>query len=361
MRAANRVRRYGILPLALLGLSVIACRPGADAEAAEDSVLERVVNVETITVEPESFRDQITVTGTVRADRDVVVASEEAGVIREVYVERGRRVSAGQPIAKIDDELIQAQHDQAQAQAALARETYERRKRLWEEDSIGSELAYLQARYGAETAEANARALATRLERTTVRAPIGGVLDERLVEVGSTVAPGSPVARVIDTNPLTVEMGVPERYVGEIENGTTARVSADNATVDGRVNFVGTALDEESRTFTVEVVIPRGATVLKPGMVVRVDLSRGELQDAILVPRDAVLRAESGYIVYVVVAENGSTVAEARTVITGVGEDGRVVIEDGLESGDRVIVVGQQQVTAGDRVNAVNTGTGGAK
>ena len=151
-------------------------------------------NVEVVTVALENFEDQLGITGSVEAERDVTVAAEESGVIRELYVDKGQRVRAGQAIAKIDDRVLRAQYDQAMSEAALARETWDRQKRLWEEDRIGSEMNYLRSRYGAETAEANARVIAARLERTVVRAPITGVLDSRLVEIGSMVAPGAPVA-----------------------------------------------------------------------------------------------------------------------------------------------------------------------
>jgi RND family efflux transporter MFP subunit len=302
----------------------------------------------------------ITVTGSVQADRDVVVASEESGVIREVFLDRGARLEAGQPIARIDDELLRAQHDQAESEAKLARETWERQRRLWEEDSIGSELAYLRSKYGAETADASARVLAARLERTVVRAPISGVLDDRYVEVGSTVAPGVRVARVIDVDPLSVVAGVAERYAGEIGPRSTAVVSFDSGLeLAGRIKYVSTALDDQSRTFAVEVVISNREGVLKPGMVARVRLSRGEQQEAILVPREAVLRAESGYIVFVVASSDGQTRARARPVVLGPGDGSRVVIKEGLAPGERVIVVGQQQVTAGDRIEVEATVGGG--
>jgi RND family efflux transporter MFP subunit len=361
-------RAWWLVSVAWLGLVSAGCRPaGADAEASTTAqgaaAQERVVNVEAMEVQPEPFRDMITVTGSVEADRDVQVTSEESGVIREVFVDRGARVSEGQAIARIDDELLRAQHDQAEAEAKLARETWERQRRLWEEDSIGSELAYLRSKYGAETAEASARALAARLERTVVRAPIGGILDDRYVEVGTTVAPGARVARVIDVDPLSVIAGVSEQYAGEIGLTSAAIVAFDNGTeLNGRVKYVSMAIDDQNRTFAVEVVIPNRAGRFKPGMVARVRLSRGEPGDAILVPREAVLRAESGYIVYVVSEADGVQRAEARPVVMGSGDGPRVVVREGLAPGERVIVVGQQQVTSGDRIEVESaTGAGGGE
>jgi membrane fusion protein (multidrug efflux system) len=120
-------------------------------------------------------------------------------------------------------------------------------------------------------------------------------------------------------------------------------------------------VDAQTRTFPVEIAIPGAAAVLKPGVVARLRIERRQLGQALLLPREAVLRGEDGYLVYVVVHEGGRALAESRAVTTGPGADGRVVIESGLGAGDEVIVVGQQQVTAGDVVQVVPRASGGSQ
>jgi membrane fusion protein, multidrug efflux system len=337
---------------------VMGCGGGNEVQptpGAPEST-QRVVNVEVLQVALEPFEDQLGITGSVEAERDVTVAAEESGVIRQLFVDKGRVVRAGQAIARIDDRVLRAQYEQATAEATLARETFDRQRRLWEEERIGSEMNYLRARYGAETAEANARVLAARLERTVVRAPISGMLDARTVEVGSMVSSGSPVARIIDIDTLKVTGGVPERYAGEIRQGSAALVTFDNLAgreFAARTTFVGASVNEQNRTFPVEVAIPNAGGTIKPGMVAKVRLARGAMREAILVPREAVLRAETGYIVFIVREEAGRQISEPRPVLTGSGAGNRVVIESGLEPGDRIVVVGQNQVANGDIVQIV--------
>jgi membrane fusion protein, multidrug efflux system len=357
----NDVNRYiGRAVLAAAVVTSAACG-GNETEAtpasAANGAAPRIINVQVATVAGEEFAEFINVTGAVHANRDVVVSAEEAGVVREVIVDRGRAVAQGQPIARLDDRLLRAQYDQARSEAALARETWERQRRLWEDEQIGSELAYLRARYAAETAAAQERVLATRLERTLVRAPIAGVLDDRFVEVGASVSPGSPVARIVDIGTVKVTAGVPERYAADIRSGGDAVVTFEH--LAGRqfratTRYVGSALNEQNRTFPIEVQLRNEAGVLKPGMVAKVQVGRRTLADALLVPREAVLRSEHGYFVYVVVEEGGRLVAEQRDVQTGAIAGGRVVIDAGVRPGDRVIVVGQQQVAGGDVVRIVD-------
>jgi membrane fusion protein, multidrug efflux system len=349
-----------IAPLAVV-LAACGSNAGGVVPPAGEAEPTRVVNVEIMTLAEEQFEDQVGITGVVEAEQNVTVAAEESGVVRALYVAKGQRVRAGQPIAKIDDSVLRAQYDQARSEASLARETFERQKRLWEDEQIGSEMNYLRAKYGAETADASARVLAARLERTIVRAPITGVLDDRFVEVGTMVAPGASVARLINADTLKVSGGVPERYAGEIRQGSAATVIFDNLRdqqFTGRTRFVGLSVNEQNRTFAVEVAIPNTGGTLKPGMFARVRLARGGQAEALLVPREAVLRVEAGYIVYTVHEQDGRTTVQATPVVPGPGAGNRVVIESGLQAGDRIVVVGQQQLAHGDVVRLVTRGGG---
>ena len=363
----RRVVGGAVAVVTLLALWVTACggdaQAGASGEEATAEGASRVINVEVLTVEPASFTEVIRLTGTVQANQDVVVSAEESGVIRRLFVEKGRAVSAGQPLAKIDDGILRSQVEQARARAALATETWERRQRLWEEDGVGSELAYLEARYAAEEARANLRTLERRLERTTVRAPISGILDDRMVEVGTMVSPGTPVGRILDLTPAKVRGGVPERYATDVEPGSEATARFDalgGQTYTGEVSFVGAAVDRANRTFPVELLIPNPGRAVKPEMVADVSLVRRVLDDALVVPQEALVRTEDGFQVFVVVERGDDLVAEARAVTVGPSQRNRAVVEAGLAAGDRIVVVGQNQVATGDRVRIVRGDEEGA-
>jgi RND family efflux transporter MFP subunit len=344
-------------------LALPACGGEAeDAEAAtevargtEAAEFVRAVNVEVEAARAGPFTEFVTVTGVVEANRDVVVAAEEAGVIRQVYQERGAQVRSGQALAKIDDRVLSAQADQARAAADLARTTYERRKVLWEVENIGSEIAYLEARSNAEQAAANLANLEQRLARTVVRAPFAGFLEERMVELGSTVSPGTSVARIVDTSPVKVVGAVPERFAADVATGreVVIRFEAIGVEEPGTVSFVGSAVDNRSRTFPIEVRVDNRDGRFKPEMSANIRLPLRNFAEAIVVPRDALIRDEGGFVVYVAVPDGDGWTAEVRPVETGAAEGGRVVIEAGLESGDRVIVLGQHRVSDGDRLNVV--------
>jgi membrane fusion protein (multidrug efflux system) len=343
----------------------------AENESAAEDVYVKVVNVEVRTLEPVDFTAYIRLTGAVEAYQDVVVSSQESGVIERIIVDRGSRVRAGQPIARIDDEIIAAQVDEARASASLARERYERQRQLWEEEEIGSEIAFLQTKYEAQSADARLAFLEAKYARHTIKSPIAGVLDDRYVDLGEIVAPGVPVARVLTIDRLKVVAGVPERFGPYVSQGGSAVLNFDvlpGQSIDGTIAHVGAAVDPQNRTFPIEILLDNPEGRLKPQMVANVRVATERLQDVIVVPQDVVLRTEDGYAVFVVVDGSyavfvvvegpGGTLAEARAVGLGPSFENEVVVATGLAVGDRLIVTGHQMVDAGDRVREVSEGGG---
>jgi RND family efflux transporter MFP subunit len=359
---SNAVRKATLfLALFLTSLLVLACGGGARADgASEDEGYTRVLNVEVQRVQVTPFTETIRVTGTVQADQDVVISAEESGVIREILVDKGRWVSQGQAIFRMGDELLKAQVEQARALANLARETWDRRKRLYEEDQVGSELAYLEAKYANEQAAANLNLLEERLARTVIRAPINGILDSREIEVGSMVAPGTPVARIVDMNPVKITGGVPERYAPDVRTGTAASVTFDvmpDDRFEGSISYVGAVVNPRNRTFPVEFRLPNPGGLIKPEMVANVEMTRRTLDEAMVIPQEALVRVEDGYVVFTVEPENGVDLVRSNPVELGPSQQNEVVVLSGIEPGDRLIVVGQQTVAAGDRVTVVGEGS----
>ncbi len=365
-RERNDMRRnvmmWGALGTLTLALGVAACGTsevdGADGDALAEQFV-RVVNVEVRPLEREIFVEEIRLTSIALANQDVLVAAEESGVIREIYVDRGQAVLEAQPIAKIDDRLLAAQVAQARAAADLAAQTWERRRRLWEDDRVGSEIAYLEARFQAEQSAAALTGLEERLARTVIRAPFAGVLDERRVDIGAMVSPGTPVARLVDLDPIKVVSGVPERYAADISLGDEAVVQfevLDGGPFTARIRYVGATVDPGNRTFPIEVALSNPRGLIKPQMVANMAVTRRTVEGAIVVPQDALVRVEGGYVVYVAVERNGESFAEVRDVVLGPTRRNLVVVEDGVAQGERLIVVGHKSVENGDRIRIVAEG-----
>lgn len=345
----------------VLTLAVSGCGDTVEAGAGreEDTSFQRVINVEVLPLLAVDFEQRIQLIGTVQANRDVTISAEEVGVIREILTNDGSSVTEGQPLLRIDDSILRAQFAEAEARARLAEETWERRRRLFEEDRVGSELAYLEAQYQADQAAAVLRTLNERLARTVIRAPIDGILERLEVELGTMVSPGVPVARIVQINPVKVTGGVPERYAADVKTGSRALVSFDVLAGEeyaGRIGYVGATVNPRNRTFAAELVLPNPSFVIKPEMVANIQILQRTIPSTIVIPQEALVRVEEGFVAFVVgVGEAGEEVAEVRSVAIGPAQRDEVVVEEGLAPGDRLIVVGQTLVADRDRVEVVRT------
>ena len=343
-------------------LSMLAACGMAQADGTEDATASeqfvRVINVEVSAIEPETFVEEIRLTSVAMASQDVMIEAEESGRILELYADRGDRVQRGAAIVKIDDAILRAQVDQSRAAAELAAQTWDRRKRLFEQDQVGSEIAYLEARAMAEQTAATLVSLEERLSRTVVRAPFSGILDERHVDVGTMVGPGKTVGRIVDLDPIKVFAGVPERYARDVSVGAEALLRFEaigDEIYTSSIRYVGATINPRSRTFPIEVELSNADGAIKPEMVSNMSITRQQVEEAIVVPQDALVRVEDGYVVYVVVERGGVKVAEVRNVELGPTRRNLVVVEDGLSVGEDLVIVGQKSVADGDRVNLVGT------
>ncbi len=329
--------------------------PRSDAGSVGQAEV-RVINVEVLEVGLGDFTDFVKVMGQTEALYDVVVSAEETGAVREVAVPKGSYVNAGDTIIRLDNSALLALMDETQASSSLAREQFERQRQLWEEDSLGSEIAYLQAKYQADIAAARVLQLETRLEGTRIYAPVSGIFDEQFVELGEMATVGSPVVRIVSASRVKVAAGVPERYAPFVRVGNEARVSFEilpGRVFTGQINYVGVSVNESNRTFPIEVLMDNPGGVIKPHMVADIQVTRQNLTDVVTVPQEVVIRTATGYKVFVVEERNGRAFSRAQPVVLGDSYDNRVVIVEGLEAGDVLVTLGAQLVDDGSRINIV--------
>ena len=340
----------------LLGLLVLAgaptllagCSDGQASEDASEGRAQPTTRVETLVLAPTSFTDVIEVTGTIEALDDATLSAQTDGPVT-MLLDLGARVEAGEPIATIDAEEAEAAVEQAEAQFALAQDRFERQQPLYR-DSIISALEFEQVRSERNQARAGLQQAETRLANAILDAPFAGTVEERFLEVGEQAAPGTQIARLVNTRRVKVTAGVPERYANDIEVGTPVQLDLRRYGAGVRtaeVTFVGSTIDPESRTFTVEATLDNEERTLKPEMSVPLRVTRTVLEDAIVLPRTAILRDEAGTQVYVVDRSDTTAVAQNREVALGPETGGHVVADSGLAAGDEVIVVGQNDVSSG--------------
>ncbi len=342
--------------LIALAIATTACgRTEADGGDADEPYV-KVVNVEVETLHPVTFSATVRITGEAEPETDITVSAEEAGVLEAFVARKGSRVRRGQAIARIDDDVLAAQVDEARAGAEIAASRHEAQRRLWEDEGIGSEIVFLQSKADAESAMARHAQLQARLDRTIVRSPVAGTFDAELVDAGEIVQPGTPIARIVDASQLRITGGVPERFAPQVSAGGDASISFDilpGQVFEGQIDFVGTAVDRQSRTFPIEIVMDNPNGAIKPYMIANVRVLLRRVHDAIVVSREVLIRTEAGFQALIVESEDGNDIAVPRALVLGASDENSVVVTSGLATGDRLVVRGQQLADPGDRVRIV--------
>ena len=331
--------------------------PAAAAAPAASSAGARVVNAEVTPVAPSTFVQYIRVVGEVEALHDVTVSVQESGTVAAFLADKGERVVRGQPVTRISAELLGAQVEEAQALAEVAAERYERQRRLWQQQRIGTEIALLELKAQAASSAARLKVLETRLARTVVASPITGIFDEQYVEAGELVAPGTRLLRVLATDQVKVVAGIPERYALAVKPGAAALITFDvleGREFRGSIQFVGTSVDPRSRTIPIEVVLDNAEYLIRPRMVANVQVERVRQEQVIVVPQDLVQRTENGFQVFIAERRNDTVTARARAVELGSSYANQVVVTAGLAAGERLITAGHRQVDDGSVIQVVN-------
>lgn len=347
-----------ILPtILLLTFALASCEEG-ETNNNTDGNGARLMPVETVIVEPDSFDDFIRTTGTVEALEDAMISSETSGRVLSIK-DRGERVRKGEAIARIDDRLIQAQYESAKTAYELAEDTFNRFEAL-HADSIISTQDFNSARAQRDQARAQLNQAEKQLQDTNIEAPFDGRIEERFIQPGELINPGQPVVRLVNTDRVRIVSGIPERYSGEIKEGSPVELNFRTLNGENRksiITYAGNVLDPETRTYAIEIELGNSAQLIKPEMVADLIVERRTLQDVIVIPRTAVLRDEDGQSVFVAVEENGRKFARVVDVNTGPASGVLIQISRGLSGGDEVVVSGVRNLSAGDELNILNTET----
>jgi membrane fusion protein (multidrug efflux system) len=341
----------------LSALGLVGCQKGdaANPEAAAAPAF-KVINVEVTRIVPGPFVEYIRLTGVAQAEHDIEIAAEEPGRVVKVFVDKGAVVRAGQRLFQIDDRLLRTQIATAEAESAFAADAFERQGAVWN-NKIGTELSYLERKNAAAVTAANLEGLRTRLENTLIRAPIDGTLAARYIDAGEMVAIGTPMGRLLSENNIQVDVGVPERYAADIHLGGEVLVTFDvlpEIEFDGEIHFVGSAVDPKNRTFPIEIELENPDRVIKPEMIANTRVVRHRYEMAMVVPQQAIRYTENGFVAYVAVETENGTLAEERLVEVGPSYADHVIVEKGLDPGDRLITRGQLGVADGSHLEIVS-------
>ncbi|MCJ7467989.1 MAG: efflux RND transporter periplasmic adaptor subunit [Maribacter sp.] len=335
-----------------------------DSTIATKTGEEKLPLVTTITITPREFNHFLELQGDVKTKQNVLVYPEMSGTLKKVYVNKGQRVTKGQLLATIDDGGMASQLEQLKTQAELAKTTFERQKRLWEQ-KIGSEIQYLQAKTQFEASENVVKQAQSQLGKSTIRAPFAGIIDDVIKDQGTVVSPGasSEVFRLVNLSDMYIQVDVPETYLGQITKGKEALVYfpvlGDSVTT--QIRETGNFIMPGNRSFSVEIAVPNKDGKIKPNLSAKVNLNDYTNKDAILIPQSIISEnAEGEQYVFVAQAPNSDNEAIVKKTVITTGKTQRANVEvlSGLTQGEHVIQEGARSVKDGQKVKILNQDLG---
>lgn len=346
--------------LALAGCSSAAAQEQSD-QSADSAVVLKAVRVENMDMR--EMTGALTLPGKVAPDELSVVSSLVSGQVKTLSAEVGDIVEAGQTLAKIDDEFVRLQKEQAEIGNQLydlslqsARRGFERTKALYESgsttkveyDSAADMLTRAKLDYA--RGKNSVSQMAYQLEHMTIAAPIDGYVSEAYLNEGESVGPGTPMFEIVSIDQVVVEAGVTEKDVNRLKAGQVVRVDipAAGQLKEGVVVGVG-PVPGQGGTYPVRVRIQNETGEVKPGMYAELKIETDTARPVLAVPKIAVMHESGEDYVFV---SNGQT-AQRRTIKKGIAFDSYFEVLSGLELNDRIVVSGQAYLSDGDQLDII--------
>jgi membrane fusion protein (multidrug efflux system) len=344
------LRNTLLIPTALFAvLFMSGCKdPETSAQTKTIATPIHAARVSVVNVEPTPIKDVLVLPGTTEAWQDVRVAAEAGGRIEWIRIKEGDTVKKGQILAGIDSSAHKVALDRAEAAFKLADELSQRREQLFEQKMIARE-SLDRSMTEKTLARDSLRQAKVEHNRCCIKAPIGGIINHLYVDEGEFVERGDPMVDIVNVDKIKLHIHVPELDVRYLSPGQATRVTIDafrDHELPGTVDFIAFKADPTTKTFLAKVVVDNAAHLIRPGMIGRVTLLRRVVPDALVAPLFALVDKGGEHLLFV--EKDG--VAHARTVALGIIDGDRVQIAEGLEPGDRLIVVGQTEVEEGMKV-----------
>ncbi len=350
------LRVFGIIAVlaALIALGLYNNVKSKEKSVIAPPVLTNIP-VKVAVVKREQISQPVSLTGNVYPMSDVIVVSETQGRVVAINAKNGDYLQQGAVLVQVEDELIVSGLKLAQANYDKAKLDLERMEKLKTQNAT-TDNQYEQMRLGQVQAENALVTAKRRLNDTRIKMPISGQIANRMIDAGAYVAPGTPVANVIDIGTLKVRVNVPEEDAFKMSLGERAEITSSvypGKTFYGNVYSISNKGDD-AHTFPIEVVLPNNPSApLKAGMFARVSFTSRAAHAGMVIPRDALVGSVKQAQVYVLDGDK----ARLRKV-TVIGEVGNMLeISAGLNDGDKVVTSGQINLSDGSAVSLLDENT----
>ena len=313
--------------------------------------------VSTINVKYEIFKHYVQLQGDVKSDKIISIYPEFSGILKNIYVKSGENVSQGQVLATIDDGGLKQQLAQLKITYNLAKTTYERQERLWNQ-KIGSEIQFLESKSMFNAQSKAIEQLNKQLDKTIIKAPFSGVIDNVIAKQGEVVYPGrSNLMLLVNMEQMFVVSKVPENYINTITKGKEITIEAPmlKMTLKSKIRLVANFINPSNRTFRIEADIPHNEYKIKPNLNVKINVNDYTNKNAVLVKLNYIsMDSNNDQYVYKIINKKGKSYASKTIIQTGKDNGDFVEVLKGLSANDEVVSEGARKLTNNSIVKIIN-------
>ena len=315
----------------------------------EVKVAAAAISVTAAEVSFQSPESTISLVGATEANREVKVSSKSTGEIVEINFKLGDYVSQGAVLARVDDAYTRFALENATINHNKNKEDIQRYENLRAGDAI-TDTQLRDIRIGYENSKVQLEQVQRQLEDTYIRAPFGGYITSREIELGKFVSVGTPIASIADVSELKVSLSVTEANVYRLQKGQDVNVTTQiypGATFTGKIAHISPQGDN-AHSYPLEILLPNSSqNPLKAGTYVNVSIDMGKAQPVLSIPRDAIVSSVKDPAVYRI----EGNIAKLVKITTGKDYENSIEVLHGLQAGDNVVVNGQINLMDGASVS----------
>ena len=339
-----------------LRAKIVALEEEISAEDPTAASTDKATLVTTTPVPTKTFRHYLEVRGSVTSDKNVTMSARVPGVVERVMVQEGDRVRKGQVLVVQDAETVRRSIDELKTSLELATTRFEKQKNLWDK-KIGTEIQYLEVKSNKESLERRIASAQAQLNDYTTRAPFSGSIDDIIIKQGETAQPGMPLLQLVSLQDMFINADVSESYLGKFEVGDSVKVTFPslNKSLMSTVSAIGEVINENNRTFTMEVKLPEDTKLLRPNLLAVLRIEDFHQPDAVVVPTNLILSDNQGDYVYVAEEKDGQLTAAKKPVERGMTYNNETLITSGLDGTERLIQEGFRDVAEGMNIKQAST------
>lgn len=311
----------------------------------------RLTAVNTIKAQRKLFQHFIEVQGTVEAEQSVELYPESSGSITNIFVEAGQNVYKGQTLIQIDNSVLKTNMAELQTQLELAITTYERQKRLWDQN-IGSEIQFLQSKAKKEGLENRIESLKAQAKKLKISAPFSGTVDEVFSKIGGLANPMAPAIRLVNLKQVHVESEVTETYLKYIQKGTEVELffPTIGKNISTKVSQVGNYINPNNRSFKIRINVDNPKNELKANLLADLKINDFK-QNGIVIPTKLIQKDRKGdSYVYTLKKEKEGYLVEKTYIVQKMTYANESFIAEGLLEDALIVDKGARLIKANETV-----------